>query len=38
VRKSQTGRAPFADAVDPATATIHVSNGDGTVSIIPAIR
>jgi DNA-binding beta-propeller fold protein YncE len=32
------GRAPFADAVDPAAGTIYVSNGDGTVSIIPAIR
>ncbi len=32
------GRAPTAVAVNPAVGTIYVSNGDGTVSIIPAIR
>jgi hypothetical protein len=32
------GRAPFAVAVDPAVRTIYLSNGDGTVSIVPAIR
>jgi DNA-binding beta-propeller fold protein YncE len=36
--KLPVGRAPFADAVDPAAGTIYVSNGDGTVSIVPAIR
>jgi YVTN family beta-propeller protein len=32
------GRAPGPVAVDPAVGTIYVSNGDGTVSIIPAVR
>ena len=32
------GRGPSAVTVDPAAGTIYVSNGDGTVSIIPAIR
>jgi YVTN family beta-propeller protein len=32
------GRAPFAVAVDPTVGTIYVSNGDGTVSIVPATR
>jgi hypothetical protein len=32
------GRGPGPVAVDPAAGTIYVSNGDGTVSIIPAIR
>jgi len=36
--KLAVGRAPAAVAVNPAVATIYVSNGDGTVSIIPAIR
>jgi YVTN family beta-propeller protein len=36
--KLAVGRAPTAVAVDPAVGTIYVSNGDGTVSIIPAIR
>jgi DNA-binding beta-propeller fold protein YncE len=36
--KRPAGRAPSAVAVDPATGTIYVSNGDGTVSIIPAAR
>ena len=36
--KLAVGRAPAAVAVNPAAGTIYVSNGDGTVSIIPAIR
>lgn len=32
------GRAPAAVAVNPAVGTVYVSNGDGTVSIIPAVR
>ena len=36
--KLPAGRAPAAVAVNPAAGTIYVSNGDGTVSIIPAIR
>jgi hypothetical protein len=29
---------PFAVAIDPAAWTIYTSNGDSTVSIIPATR
>jgi YVTN family beta-propeller protein len=36
--KFPVGRAPSAVAVVPAYRTVYVSNGDGTVSIIPAIR
>ena len=36
--KLPVGRGPMAVAVNPAGGTIYVSNGDGTVSIIPAIR
>ena len=36
--KLAAGRAPGPVAVDPAAGTIYVSNGDGTVSIIPAVR
>jgi YVTN family beta-propeller protein len=36
--KFPAGRAPTAVSIDPAAATIYVSNGDNTVSIIPAIR
>ena len=36
--KLPAGRAPGPAAVDPAVGTIYVSNGDGTVSIIPAVR
>jgi YVTN family beta-propeller protein len=36
--KFPVGRAPAAVAVNPAAGTVYVSNGDGTVSIIPAVR
>ena len=36
--KLAVGRAPAAVTVNPAAGTIYVSNGDGTVSIIPATR
>jgi DNA-binding beta-propeller fold protein YncE len=36
--KLAVGRAPSAAAVDPVAGTVYVSNGDGTISIIPAIR
>lgn len=36
--KFPVGRAPAAVAVNPATGTAYVSNGDGTVSVILAVR
>jgi len=36
--KFPVGRVPTAVAVNPAAGTVYVSNGDGTVSIIPAVR
>jgi YVTN family beta-propeller protein len=36
--KFPAGRAPTAVTIDPAVGTIYVSNGDNTVSIIPATR
>ena len=36
--KFPVGRAPAAVAVNPAVGTVYVSNGDGAVSIIPAVR
>jgi DNA-binding beta-propeller fold protein YncE len=36
--KFPVGRVPGAVAVNPAVRTVYVSNGDGTVSIIPAVR
>jgi DNA-binding beta-propeller fold protein YncE len=36
--KLAVGRAPSAVTVDPWAGTVYVSNGDGTVSVIPAIR
>jgi DNA-binding beta-propeller fold protein YncE len=36
--KFPVGRAPTAVTVNPAVGTVYVSNGDGTVSIIPQVR
>jgi DNA-binding beta-propeller fold protein YncE len=36
--KLPVGRAPRAVAIDPTVGTIYTSNGDNTVSIVPAIR
>ena len=36
--KIPAGRVPSAITIDPAARTIYTSNGDGTVSIIPAVR
>jgi DNA-binding beta-propeller fold protein YncE len=36
--RSPVGRAPGAVTIDPAARTTYVSNGDNTVSIIPATR
>jgi DNA-binding beta-propeller fold protein YncE len=36
--KIPAGRVPGGITIDPAARTIYTSNGDGTVSIIPAVR
>jgi DNA-binding beta-propeller fold protein YncE len=36
--KFPAGRGPATLAIDPAVRTMYISNGDNTVSIIPATR